>query len=221
MKLEYIGHACFCCVANDGERLLMDPPEENYGYHVPDWKFDYVTISHEHGDHSANKFKQLEVLFEGDSDRLRVGSFQLSRKRCYHDDVKGELRGLNWVYKVEADGNTFVHLGDLGHWPDTELTKFAANADVLAVPAGGFFTLNPKQIIQVIEKLNPKYAVPMHYRTPQSSLQQLASLDDFINIWQGAVLQTGETEFLFSETLPATGKPVLLLMDYVSRIKEK
>ena len=72
-------------------------------------------------------------------------------------------------------------MGDLGH----ELTSFQVNeirsVDVLFLPVGGFFTIGPKEAREVMESLNPRIAVPMHYRAPGMSImfRALKKVEDF------------------------------------------
>ena len=40
------------------------------------------------------------------------------------------------------------------------------NIDVLLVPIGGFYTIDTGAAIQVIERVKPRIAIPMHFKTP-------------------------------------------------------
>jgi L-ascorbate metabolism protein UlaG (beta-lactamase superfamily) len=44
------------------------------------------------------------------------------------------------------------------------------DADVLLVPVGGHCTINAAQAAEVVAQVEPRYVVPMHYRTPAASL---------------------------------------------------
>ena len=55
--------------------------------------------------------------------------------------------------------------------------------DVLLVPVGGVYTINPAQAIEVISLLEPAYVVPMHFKTPQhdqATYGELATVEDFV-----------------------------------------
>lgn len=191
MKLEYMCHACVRCIADNGKMLVLDPPAPDYGFVLPDLGCDYVAASHGHRDHSALELYPAETHLPKEPLSLRAGPFLLEGFDCWHDGEGGAKRGANRVHKVTADGVTVVHLGDLGHMPDEKLTEFAANADLLVVPVGGVFMLEPEQMLQVIEVLKPRFVLPVHYRVSGSTLQQLRPLEDFLALWSGPVIRTG------------------------------
>ena len=216
MKFEYIGHACIRCISDSGKTLVLDPPEERYGYRLPDRNADYVCCSHDHGDHGAKELFPPAARLPREGLRLKAGPFSLERFPCWHDDRRGALRGGNLVQKITADGITLVHLGDLGHWPDEALTRFARDADLLAVPVGGVFTLEPEQMLRVIALLHPAWVLPIHYLTPQCSLQQLHPLEDFLSLWHGKTLRAEGSCFALPRERPR--EPAVILADYSSRI---
>ena len=54
--------------------------------------------------------------------------------------------------------------------------------DILLVPVGGYYTLDAKQAIEVINQIEPKIVIPMHYKLPGLSFN-LAAVDDFVSYW--------------------------------------
>lgn len=217
MRIEFLGHACIRCTADNGKKLILDPPAEPYGYVLPDKETDYVTFSHGHKDHSAVELFPMEALLPQEGHSLKAGPFLVERFDCWHDDRQGALRGANRVYRITADGRTVVHLGDLGHLPDGELTRFAAGADVLVVPVGGVYTLEPEQLLPVIRALAPRFVLPVHYRTPQTSLQNLRPLEDFLKVWDGPVWNKATVDLPLGEP-HETSETMAVLLDYASRI---
>ena len=70
---------------------------------------------------------------------------------------------------VDDGESKLAHFGDLGcdigedmDADDIELLK---NLDVILVPVGGTYTINPKEAAELIEMLEPRIAIPMHYRS--------------------------------------------------------
>ena len=57
------------------------------------------------------------------------------------------------------------HLGDLGHTLNEEMIEDIGSVDVLLIPVGGVFSLDPSLAIKTIRSLEPSLVVPMHYRT--------------------------------------------------------
>jgi L-ascorbate metabolism protein UlaG (beta-lactamase superfamily) len=70
----------------------------------------------------------------------------------------------------------------LGHQPSEELINSIGEVDVLMIPVGGTFTINSDEAIKVINSINPKVVIPMHYGTETSRPifeDYLAPVDDF------------------------------------------
>lgn len=192
MKLTYYGHACFTVTAKGGQLLLTDPPDASVGYPLPPLTPDVITVSHSHYDHSAVSGFDQKALIVNKTESVSAGVFQISCVRSYHDEKQGRQRGENRIYRIDVDGIRVAHLGDLGHLMGRDQL---GEIDVLLVPVGGVYTVDPRQAAQLIRELKPRAAIPMHYRTPQSTLQQLAGLEDFLSEWQGPVKAVPHNEF--------------------------
>jgi L-ascorbate metabolism protein UlaG (beta-lactamase superfamily) len=103
------------------------------------------------------------------------------------------------MVRVEADGLSLVHLGDLGHVPDAEAVSALGRPDVLVVPAGGVFTVSPEEAWRTIGRLAPSVVVPMHYKTPGLALP-LGELEDFLGGRE--TVDVGECVDVAREDLP-------------------
>ena len=212
MNIRYLGHACFLIEADNGKKLVMDPVNPKYGYVVPKLDVEYVTISHEHQDHNETDalgtigFVCRDLYPHGDD------TFQISGCLSFHDEQQGMLRGENRIYKIDVDGFSIVHMGDIGEMPTAQITKFVGNVDVLLIPVGGVFTIDAKQAGEIIDRFRPKYVIPMHYRTPKCSLQQLETRDMFEETFQGEKLYLTGTKFHPSHR--DFGTVVAVIMDY-------
>ena len=55
------------------------------------------------------------------------------------------------------------------------------NVDVLLVPIGGTYTLDYIGARAVANQLKQKVVIPMHYKTPNCKLDELAPIDAFIS----------------------------------------
>jgi L-ascorbate metabolism protein UlaG (beta-lactamase superfamily) len=54
--------------------------------------------------------------------------------------------------------------------------------DVLLIPVGDTFTIDALKAQQVVEQLRPRLmVVPMHYKTPASTIKELEPLAPFID----------------------------------------
>jgi L-ascorbate metabolism protein UlaG (beta-lactamase superfamily) len=98
----------------------------------------------------------------------------------FHDDQSGGRRGNNAMFLVVADGVRILHCGDLGQTKLTEdQLRQIGKVDVLLVPVGGVYTVDGKQATRIVDQINPRYVVPIHYKTPQLSIV-LHTDEDFL-----------------------------------------
>ena len=87
-----------------------------------------------------------------------------TKKREIH--VGGEPVGF--IIRLE-NGFTIYHMGDTGLFGDMKLIASYYKPDLVMIPIGGHFVMDPKDAAYAIKNfLKPKYAIPMHYgTTPQ------------------------------------------------------
>ena len=169
-KVTWYGQAFMEVVANDGKRVAVDPFDQSFlNYPLPkELTADVLLVTHEHGDHNnvgligGNPFI---IRSEKGVGTFAKGNISVVGTATFHDDKQGKQRGKNTVYTFNVDGIKFCHVGDLGHTLSPEQVKSIGQVDVLFVPVGGFFTLDPSKVDQVINALSPRIVVPMHFKT--------------------------------------------------------
>ena len=164
MKLQWLGHSCFRITLSNGRMIVTDPYDDTVGYPPLSVAADLVLSSHGHFDH--NYFDAVRGDFEiinQPGEYERFGACILG-VHSFHDDARGKKRGENVIFSVEADGVRLVHLGDLGHMPDTPEQEAAIRgADVLLIPIGGTYTITTPEAVTLIEQYRPRCAIAMHY----------------------------------------------------------
>ncbi|MFC1612867.1 MBL fold metallo-hydrolase [Patescibacteria group bacterium] len=183
MQIFYLGHSCFK-LQNNNVTLITDPFDKTVGLKVPNIIADIATVSHEHKDHnntSAVKCNEVNPFVINMPGEYEVKGVFVYGIPCYHDDKNGEERGLNTIYRIEMDGVNICHLGDLGHLlTDAELSKIG-NIDVLMIPVGGKFTIGAKEASAIINQMEPRIVIPMHYKMNKtSSSLGLDSIEPFL-----------------------------------------
>ena len=165
MKLRWLGHSCFEITLNNGKVIVTDPYDDTVGYPPLRVRADLALSSHGHFDH--NYFDALEgdcEIVNQPGEYERFGA-KITGVPSFHDEVRGAKRGKNVIFAIEADGVKLVHLGDLGHQPDTEAQRaLIQGADVLLIPIGGTFTITTPEAVKLIGDLKPAAAIAMHYR---------------------------------------------------------
>jgi L-ascorbate metabolism protein UlaG (beta-lactamase superfamily) len=189
MQITYLGHATFLINA-DGTKVLIDPYDEKVGYPVPSVEADAVLVSHEHADHTnvamaTGKPQVVRGLADGNWRTIAkqpLGKITLSSVPTYHDDTQGSQRGRNTIFILEAEGLRIVHLADLGHLLDQSQAASIGQPDVLMIPVGGYYTIDAAQAKQVLDQLQPKVVIPMHYKTEKSAALPIGPVDNFVGV---------------------------------------
>lgn len=186
---------------------MTDPHDgRSIGIKPPKVTADVVLVSHDHFDHNCSRLvkgpdavvvtEQVMTLDKG----VRVEGFE-----AYHDDQGGRKRGKVTLFKFELDGISFCHLGDLGHVVDDSTAEHLAGVNILFVPVGDVFTIGPEAALRVIDKIRPRIAVPMHYRTQGLSLS-IRPLQDFLALLDDSrVVKVGNEIDFAADDLPESG----------------
>lgn len=178
MLITCLGHSMFLIETADGVRIITDPTD---AYPVTPAKADYVLISHHHHDHDCmDAISDCSSVLDKPEHTFSRPGLRCDGFASWHDDAQGTKRGPNTIWRIQTDGLTLVHLGDLGHIPDSDLIKAIGPVDVLMIPVGGFFTIDAAQAHEVADLLKARVILPMHHRTNHIASWPIAPADDFI-----------------------------------------
>lgn len=186
MEISYLGHACFRLKGKQGV-VVTDPYDKSVGFSLGSTTADVVTVSHTHPDHNnvaavksgVNRDNPFIISMPGEYEVHGISVFGFG---SFHDASGGKERGGNTVYAIHLDGVNVVHLGDLGHVPDDTFIESLGSVDVLLCPVGGFYTIDAKTAVEIIQEIEPSYVIPMHYKTDahdQKTFGSLQTLADF------------------------------------------
>lgn len=183
INIEYFGHSSFGISDSEGMKIVTDPYDPTVGYTFPSISTKVLTVSHDHFDHNyVAALKGYEQLINAATGSFTNGDIKIEGFASWHDNEQGKLRGPNTIYTYEINKIKICHLGDLGHQLSKELIKSIGEVDVLMIPVGGSFTIDPDEAIKVINSINPKVVIPMHYLTEASKPtfgDYLVPVDDF------------------------------------------
>lgn len=167
MDITYLGHSSFR-LRGKTATLVTDPYTSDIGLKFPKHTTaDIVTISHEHDDHnfvSAIEGTPRVVRGPGEYDIAGVGIVGIG---TYHDSEKGAVRGRNTIFRIEIDGLSIVHLGDLGHTLTGPEVESLDGVNILLVPVGGFYTIDAEAAAGIVHEIEPSIVIPMHYGRPE------------------------------------------------------
>lgn len=180
MIIEWLGHSCFLFTTNQGTRIITDPFDEKVGYPLPRLQADIVTVSHHHFDHdSVHLLSGQPQIFEGVGTHV-VRDVTLRGISAFHDHEQGEKRGLNTIFTFDIEGLHLAHLGDLGHPLDEERFQLLGRIDILFLPVGGFYTIDVTEAAEIVSQINPRIAIPMHYKYNDSIQLPIANIQGFL-----------------------------------------
>ncbi len=170
MNIQYYGHSCFKITTRPEGRgqeevsLFLDPFEKKIGLRPPQGQADLVLITHHHYDHNnAGAIKGNPTIIDIPGE-YSVKGINIIGLESFHDSASGTERGRNTIYLIESEDMKICHLGDLGEGLSEKQLEEIDGLDVLMIPIGGKCTINSKQAIEIIQKIEPKIIIPMHYK---------------------------------------------------------
>ncbi|MBI2055174.1 MAG: MBL fold metallo-hydrolase [Candidatus Sungbacteria bacterium] len=168
MVISWYGQSCF--KIQSGELVLVsDPYHKDIGLTPPRFKADILVVTHEHLDH--NNIETIPTAGEiGGAFVVRgpgeyeVKNVAITGIPTFHDDKKGKERGPNTCYVIEMEDIRIGHLGDFGEAEiRPETLEALGEIDILLVPVGGTYTIDAEVAAEVVNAIEPKIVIPMHY----------------------------------------------------------
>lgn len=192
MVISWYGQACF--KIQSGERTIaIDPFAKTIGLTPPSIQADIVFVTHEHSDHNNVKAMKGEYFLVNGPGEYEVKGVKAKGIQSFHDNEQGLKRGLNTIYLIELEGIRVLHLGDLGQdLLDDQQVEEIGRVDILMIPVGGFFTIDAKQAVGIIQQLEPKIVIPMHYKVPKLTIPQLTGVSEFLKEFGGDDIEPQE-----------------------------
>lgn len=192
MKLIWNGHSCFT-LETPGGTLVLDPYQDNSvpGYAPLKLTADAVFCSHEHRDHGAREVVSLSG---------RALDVAVEEIHTFHDPEGGKLRGTDIIRIFSAGGLRAAHLGDLGCELEPEQKERLKGLDAVMVPVGGFYTIDAKQAKALMDELQPRVVIPMHYRGQGFGYDVIGPVEDYLALCNDVVKYDGNTLELTCDT---------------------
>jgi L-ascorbate metabolism protein UlaG (beta-lactamase superfamily) len=176
MRVDWYGQAAFRLSGQDGA-VFIDPIGDVSPLAARGMQFDYpplegveadlLLVTHEHLDHNG-----VETV-GGDPEILRSTAGRLESPigevvaiASEHDESAGTERGPNTIFVFTLDGVRVAHFGDFGQTSlRDEQAAAIGDVDLLFLPVGDGPTIGAEQAAAIVDRLGPKWVVPMHYRT--------------------------------------------------------
>lgn len=185
MIMQWLGQSCFQfktkpSATQEEVTVVIDPYHPKFGLKLPrNLTADLLLMTHAHEDHAYRdgvSGTPFVVQSPGEYEARGVFVYGIP---TWHDRVQGKERGGNTMYRIETEGMTIAHLGDLGHTLSDEQLEQLNGIDILLVPVGGTYTIDVKEAIDVVQSIEPRIVIPMHYHVPGLTVK-LAGVDAFL-----------------------------------------
>lgn len=181
--LENIKVLCHSSIKfEEGQIIYFDPYNINENYNDA----DVIFITHSHYDHFSEEDilkvkkettkivvpedlynKSLELGFE-ENDILvvvpnmeyEVNNIKFKTIPAYNVNKNFHPKANNWVgYLITLDNVVYYIAGDTDITEENKEVK----CDVAFVPIGGTYTMTAKEAASLVNEINPKVVVPIHY----------------------------------------------------------
>jgi L-ascorbate metabolism protein UlaG (beta-lactamase superfamily) len=219
MRVEWYGQSAFH-LSTPEQAVAIDPFADmsamaasrgmQFDYPpIADVQADLLLVTHEHGDHNGIEAIAGEpALLRSTAGTLDSPLGAVMAIASEHDEEAGTARGPNTIFVFELDGLRVSHFGDFGQ---SELRPEQAAAigavDLLILPVGGGPTIGAEGAAAIIERLAPRWVVPMHYRTARINFLETA--DAFLE--RSAHVERLEQSVFETSELPQAEGPLVVV----------
>ncbi len=175
-KVTWLGHASFR-ISND-KTIYIDP----WQLKKSEPKADIILVTHDHFDHlSVPDIKKIakkdsiivttpsvkqqvsgDVRVVKPGDKLRIGDVEILAVLAYNPSKPFHPKDSGNVgFIITMNGESIYHTGDTEFIDEMKSLK----ADILLVPVGGKYTSDADDAAKIVNAVNPKLAIPMHWGT--------------------------------------------------------
>jgi len=178
MHVEWFGQSAFALTGQQ-TKIFIDPFADLSPLVSRGMSFDYppivaegvdlLLITHEHLDHNGvDAIAGEPAILRSTAGKLESPIGEVVAIASEHDQKAGTERGPNTIFAFTLDGLRVAHLGDFGQSAlRDEQAEALGQVDLLILPVGGGPTIGAAEAETIVKRLAPRWAVPMHYRTPR------------------------------------------------------
>ena len=172
MKLTYFGHCAFRWETPGGVTVMADPYRNQAGRYwfsrlFPEVHCDLGLISHAHFDHdAADRLPEAASMLRMPGEFVS-GDLQIRGISDFHSGPSRLADFPNVMFRLKVNGVSFLHIGDNRvEWPP-EVARAVGDIDVLMVTVDdSIHLLTYDQVDSLVQRLEPRVVVPMHYAIP-------------------------------------------------------
>lgn len=209
MNITWLGQACFKIQGKE-VTIITDPYDSKIGLNLPRLNAEILTISHNHYDHNNIKAVSGQPFIIDTPGEYEIKKVFIWGIPSWHDNSEGAVRGANTIFIYQLEDIKLAHLGDLGTTLSNEQLEKLEGVDILLIPVGGIYTIDGKKAAEVVNQIEPRIVIPMHYKIPNLKIK-LEAVDKFCN--EMGVKKNGPEEKLkiTKKDLPAEEIKIIIL----------
>lgn len=171
LKIKWLGHASFL-LEGDGLRVITDPYDPEV-LNLPPVTLEADVVIRSSDDDEAHAYVDsippgyelitaTEIVDTGASAKGLDITAIWSQESLVHKDIPRD----NAMYRFTLGGVNITHMGDVGNFLTDEQMAALSGTDVLLALVGGPPTIELDDLQKIIQTVQPRVVIPMHYRIP-------------------------------------------------------
>jgi L-ascorbate metabolism protein UlaG (beta-lactamase superfamily) len=211
VEISFLGHASFEIVSPAGVRAVTD----YNGVNIPADPPDIATMNHAHSTHyTLNPDPRIPHVLHGWKENDTIPAFDLTVRDMHVTNLPTNIRAIgggtelygNSIFVFETGGLCIAHLSHLHHRLEAADLDTLGHIDIVMVAVDGMWTMSQEDAAAVVEQIQPRIVLPMHYFT-RDVLDRFLDLERAtftIDVRESPVLDVSR------ETLPAAPTVIAL-----------
>ncbi len=204
LRITFLGHASFLIETPRGVRAVTD----YNGVNVPEDPPDIATMNHAHSTHyTDHPDPRIKYVLHGWRDDGKPAQIDLVYRDLHVSNLPTNIRDWNGgteyygnsIFVFESAGLCVAHLSHLHHLLTEQDVATLGHIDVVMAPVDGIYTMSQPDMAKVLDELQPRLVLPMHYFSREVLDQFLALVRDRYAVRESAT----PTAVVSRATLPA------------------
>ena len=168
LRITFIGHASFLIETPQGVRAVTD----YNGVNVPEDPPDIATMNHAHSTHyTDHPDPRIKYVLHGWRDDGKPAQIDLVYRDLHVSNLPTNIRDWNGgteyygnsIFVFESAGLCVAHLSHLHHLLTEQDVATLGHIDVVMAPVDGIYTMSQPDMVKVLDELQPRVVLPMHY----------------------------------------------------------